>query len=187
MSHVRCTTSLYPPIHQRTATTPGTLCHGRYCEKGPTVYSLTEKTWKWNNNVIAKAALSLQLFWDPEWWPGWSRTHVLPHGSPMPFVHSLCLIARLNAMGTDRTCVEDTIIWNYSLQSFRAVFKWLLKCLVIGLEISRQFFNQSEAKPEPIASCVYARFVRNFEQGTGNCLDFPLLHRTVWSCCDFSE
>ena len=132
------------PAHTQTttATTPGTLCHGRNCETRPTVYSLTVKTWKWNNNVIAKAALSLQLFWDPEWCPGRSRTHVRPPCSPMPFVHSLCLIARLNAIGTDRTCVEDTIIWNYSLQSFRAVFKWLLKSLVIGTEISRQFFNQ---------------------------------------------
>ena len=44
----------------------------------------------------------------------------------------------------------------------RAVFKWLSKVitllrllrLVIGLKVSRQFFNQWEAKPKPIAPCT---------------------------------
>ena len=44
----------------------------------------------------------------------------------------------------------------------RAVFKWLSKVitwlrllrLVIGLKDSRQFFNQWEAKPKPIAPCT---------------------------------
>ena len=44
----------------------------------------------------------------------------------------------------------------------RAVFKWLSKVikwlrwlrLVIGLKESRQFFNQWEAKPKPIAPCT---------------------------------
>ena len=46
--------------------------------------------------------------------------------------------------------------------SNRAVFKWLSKVitwlqllrLVIGFKDSRQFFNQWEAKPKPIASCT---------------------------------
>ena len=46
--------------------------------------------------------------------------------------------------------------------SNRAVFKWLSKVitwlrllrLVIGLKESRQFFNQREAKPKPIAPCT---------------------------------
>ena len=45
---------------------------------------------------------------------------------------------------------------------FRAVFRWLSKVitwlrllrLVIGLKDSRQFFNQWEAKPKPIAPCT---------------------------------
>ena len=45
---------------------------------------------------------------------------------------------------------------------FREVFKWLSKVitwlrllrLVIGLKDSRQFFNQWEAKPKPIAPCT---------------------------------
>ena len=63
------------------------------------------------------------------------------------------------------TCltVIDTQIYHYSVHSFRenwkplcaAVFKWLSKLttplrllrLVIGLKVSRQFFNQWEAKP----------------------------------------
>ena len=51
---------------------------------------------------------------------------------------------------------------------FRAVFKWLSKVitwlrllrLVIGLKDSRQFFNQWEAKPKPIALCT-----RDFSRG----------------------
>ena len=46
--------------------------------------------------------------------------------------------------------------------SSRAVFKWLSKVItwlrllrfVIGLKDSRHFFNQWEAKPEPIAPCT---------------------------------
>ena len=34
-------------------------------------------------DVISKAALSPQLFKDPECWSGRSRTHGLPHGSPV--------------------------------------------------------------------------------------------------------
>ena len=34
-------------------------------------------------DVITKAALSPQLFKDPECWSGRSRTHDLPHDSPM--------------------------------------------------------------------------------------------------------
>ena len=53
------------------------------CETGPPAYrpyprrieSLTICGWK--------AALSLQLFKDPECWSGRSRTHDLPHGSPV--------------------------------------------------------------------------------------------------------
>ena len=48
------------------------------------------------------------------------------------------------------------------VRSSRAVFKWLSKVitwlrllrLVIGLKDSRQFFNQWEAKPKPIAPCT---------------------------------
>ena len=44
----------------------------------------------------------------------------------------------------------------------RVVFKWLSKVItwllllriVIGLKDPRQFFNQSEAKPKPIAPCT---------------------------------
>ena len=47
-------------------------------------------------------------------------------------------------------------------KNVRAVFKWLSKVitwlrllrLVIGLKDSRQFFNQWEAKPKPIAPCT---------------------------------
>ena len=60
---------------------------------------------------------------------------------------------------------------------FRAVFKWLSKVitwlrllrLVIGLKDSRQFFNQWEVKPEPIAPWMYAWFFPRFERVTGNC------------------
>ena len=34
-------------------------------------------------DVITKAALSTQLFKDPECWSGRRRTHDLPHGSPV--------------------------------------------------------------------------------------------------------
>ena len=33
-------------------------------------------------DVITKAALSTQLFQDPEWWSGRGRTHDLPRNSP---------------------------------------------------------------------------------------------------------
>ena len=57
-----------------------------------------------------------------------------------------------------------------------AVFKLLLKvitllrlsCLIIGLKISRQFFDQLEAESKPIAACVYPRFFPRFEQVAGN-------------------
>ena len=34
-------------------------------------------------DVITKAALSTQIFKDPEYWSGRRRTHDLPHGSPV--------------------------------------------------------------------------------------------------------
>ena len=40
--------------------------------------------------------------------------------------------------------------------------------LVIGLKDSRQFFNQLEAKPKPIAPCMRDFFPR-FGRVTGNC------------------
>ena len=56
------------------------------CETGPTAYrpyprrleSLTI-----SDVISTKAALSPQLFKDPECWSGRSRTHDLPHGSPV--------------------------------------------------------------------------------------------------------
>ena len=62
-----------------------------------------------------------------------------------------------------------TTIGEYELL-FRAVFKWLSKVitwlrllrLVIGLKDLRQFFNQWEAKPKPIAPCT-----RDFFRASG--------------------
>ena len=63
-----------------------------------------------------------------------------------------------------KSCYSYTNISNTrnSDSSDRAVFKWLSKVitwlrflrLVIGLKDSRQFFNQWEAKPKPIAPCT---------------------------------
>ena len=58
----------------------------------------------------------------------------------------------------------------------RTVFKWLSKeiswlrllRLVIGLKDSRQYFNQWDAKPKPIAPCTRDFFPR-FERVTGDC------------------
>ena len=49
--------------------------------------------------------------------------------------------------------------------------------LVIGLKISRQFFNQTNG-------ALYARFFPGFEQLTGNCEEFKLVHRVVCFRCD---
>ena len=56
-------------------------------------------------------------------------------------------------------CLSISKFFRYII---RAVFKWLSKVitwlrllpLVIGLKDSRQFFNQLEAKPKPIAPCT---------------------------------
>ena len=56
--------------------------------------------------------------------------------------------------------VKALILFFYTMD--RAVFKWmseLITCLrllrlVIGLQVSRQFFNQWEAKPKPLAPCT---------------------------------
>ena len=71
-------------------------------------------------------------------------------------------------------------------QTNRAVSKWLSKVimwlrllrLVIGLKNSRQFFNQWQAKPNPIAPCP-----RDFCA----CLELWLVHGAVCSRCDWSE
>ena len=52
--------------------------------------------------------------------------------------------------------------------------------LVIGLKISRQFFNQTNG-------ALYARFFPGFEQVTGNLEEFRLVHRVVCFCCDLSK
>ena len=56
------------------------------CETGPTVYSPYPRrieSLTIIKDVIIKEALSPQLFKDPECWSGRSRTHDLPHGSPV--------------------------------------------------------------------------------------------------------
>ena len=76
----------------------------------------------------------------------------------------------------------------------RAVFKWLSKVtawlrlphLGIGLRDSRQFFNQWEAKPKPIAPCT-RDFLSRFERVSGNRYEFWLVHGAVCSCCDWSR
>ena len=53
-------------------------------------------------------------------------------------------------------------VMGWCFAAIRAVFRWLLKLitwlrllrLVIGLKDSRQFFNQWDAKPKPIAPCT---------------------------------
>ena len=71
----------------------------------------------------------------------------------------------------------------------RAVFKWLSKVitwlrllrLVIGLKDSRQFFNQWEAKPKPIAPCTrdFSRALSKFQIISRNCDWFIALFAPV--------
>ena len=55
------------------------------CETRPTAYSPYPRNLKVLPfvDVMTKAALSPQLFKDPECWSGRSQTHDLPHGSPV--------------------------------------------------------------------------------------------------------
>ena len=74
----------------------------------------------------------------------------------------------------------------------RAVFKWLSKVitwlrllrLVIGLKDSRQFFNQWEAKPNPIAPCTrdFSRASSEWQVLARNCDWFIAL--SAPGCCD---
>ena len=56
----------------------------------------------------------------------------------------------------------SSAVMGWCFAAIRAVFKWLSKVitwlrllrLVIGLKDSRQFFNQWDAKPKPIAPCT---------------------------------
>ena len=78
----------------------------------------------------------------------------------------------------------------------RAVFKWLSKVitwlrllrLVIGLKESRQFFNQWESKPKPIAPCTrdFSRASSELQVVARNCDWFIALSAPVvigWSNC----
>ena len=72
---------------------------------------------------------------------------------------------------------------------FRAVFKWLSKVitwlrllrLVIGLKDSRQFLNQWNAKPKPIAPCTrdFSRASSELQVIAGNCDWFIALFAPV--------
>ena len=74
--------------------------------------------------------------------------------------------------------IEKNQSWANSGRN-RAVFKWLSKVitslrllrLVIGLKDSRQFFNQWEAKPKPIAPCTrdFSRALNKFQIIARNC------------------
>ena len=71
----------------------------------------------------------------------------------------------------------------------RAVFKWQSKVitwlrllrLVIGLRDSRQFFNQWEAKPKPIAPCTrdFSRALSELQVITRNC-DWFIVLLLLW-------
>ena len=56
--------------------------------------------------------------------------------------------------------------------------------LMIGWGISHQFFKQWESKPKSNRTLNPVSFPL-FEQVTGNCYDFWLVHRRVCSCCDW--
>jgi len=77
-------------------------------------------------------------------------------------------------------------LWgNYNQLHHRAVFKWLSKVitwlrflrLVIGLKESRQFFNQWEAIPKPIAPCTrhFSRALSELHVIARNCVWFIAL------------
>ena len=76
--------------------------------------------------------------------------------------------------------------------SFREAVKWLswvikqllLQHLMIGLKISRQFFNKWEAKPKPIAPCALY-FSRAFSKVQVIARNSVLFYR-LCSCCDLS-
>ena len=66
------------------------------------------------------------------------------------------------ALGKIRCTMGKKVISVIAVITVRAVFKWVSKVitwlrllrLVIGLKDSRQFFNQWESKPKPIAPCT---------------------------------
>ena len=76
--------------------------------------------------------------------------------------------------------------------SFREAVKWLssvikhllLLHLMIGLKISRQFFNKWEAKPKPIAPCArdFSRSLSKLQVIARNSVIFY----RICSCCDLS-
>ena len=84
----------------------------------------------------------------------------------------------------------------------RAVFKWLSKVIawlqllffVIGLKDSRQFFNQWEAKPKPIAPCTrdFSRSLSELQVIATNCdwfialFDPVVIGRSNWFDFGFS-
>ena len=57
----------------------------------------------------------------------------------------------------------------------RATTQLRLQCLVIGLKISRQFFNQWEAKPKPIVPCA-----RDFSHALGNYKLQVIARNSAW-------
>ena len=82
------------------------------------------------------------------------------------------------------------------ISTHRAVFKWLSKVItwlrllpsVIGLKDSRRFFNQWEAKPNPIAPCMhdFYRASSELQVIVRNCDWFIVLAAPVvigWSSC----
>ena len=85
-----------------------------------------------------------------------------------------------------RTAANDT--FQNKQCTIREVFKWLSKVItrlrllrfVIGWKNLCQYFNQWQAKPNPNHT-LYARFFPHFEQVTGNCQEFWLVHCAVCS------
>ena len=79
--------------------------------------------------------------------------------------------------------------WCCSCKNYRAVFKWLSKVitwlrllrLVIGLKESRQFFNQWESKPKPIAPCTrdFSRTLSELQVIARNCDWFIALPASI--------
>ena len=119
----------------------------------------------------------------PKDFPRWSPIQLLTRPTGLNFGEKIVCGVLLCAKLMEIKCFPNNVLL------FRAVFKWLSKVitwlrllrLVIGLKASRQFFNQWESKPKPIAPCTrdFSRASSELQVVTRNCDWFIALRAPV--------
>ena len=115
-------------------------------------------TWNWQPfaSAIVKAALSPQLYQDPEGWSAWSRTNDLLHGSLM-----------LSQLSHPCTAVSEGLFkqshfWLLSVQKLFCIHSILLKLLIYILTLPdtyrltiSQFLTKQKLLPSNIISACF--------------------------------